>query len=133
MADTIRTVTEVLALFADNTTGGISAQDLRDFVVSIGFNTRTTVNVATYDVVEDDRVLHVTRSAAGVCAIDLKTAQLGKNRILDVKDAGGNAFVNNITITTEGAETIDGAANLVIDRDYQSYTIYDDGSNYFIK
>jgi hypothetical protein len=34
MADTIRTRAAILALFADNYTGAISPQDLRDFVVS---------------------------------------------------------------------------------------------------
>ena len=35
MADTQRTRAAILALFADNVTGQISAQDLRDFVVTI--------------------------------------------------------------------------------------------------
>lgn len=35
MVDTVRTIPEVLALLADNTTGAISAQDLRDAVVSL--------------------------------------------------------------------------------------------------
>jgi len=35
MADTQRTKNQILALFADNVTGQISAQDLRDFVVTI--------------------------------------------------------------------------------------------------
>lgn len=35
MADTARTRTAILALFADNVTGQISAQDLRDFLVTI--------------------------------------------------------------------------------------------------
>lgn len=34
MADTIREQSAILALFADNTTGNISEQDLRDFVAS---------------------------------------------------------------------------------------------------
>lgn len=35
MADTQRTRAQLLALFADNVTGNISAQDLRDFLVTI--------------------------------------------------------------------------------------------------
>lgn len=35
MPDTPRTQAQLLSLFADNTTGQISAQDLRDFVVSV--------------------------------------------------------------------------------------------------
>lgn len=35
MADTKRSLAEILTLFADNTTGNISAQDLRDMVVTL--------------------------------------------------------------------------------------------------
>lgn len=35
MADTVRTLASLLSLLADNTTGAISAQDLRDAIVSI--------------------------------------------------------------------------------------------------
>lgn len=35
MADTVRTLPAILALFADNTTGDISPQDLRDYVVTV--------------------------------------------------------------------------------------------------
>ena len=38
MADTVRTQTEILALLADNVTGDISEQDLRDSVVSARAN-----------------------------------------------------------------------------------------------
>ena len=92
----------------------------------------TTVNAATYDVLTTDNILHVTRTATGVCAIDLKTAQLVAGRLLVIKDAGGNASVNNITITTQGAETIDGAATAVINSDYSAINIYSDSNNWFI-
>ena len=35
MADTIKTRAELIALFADNATGDISAQDLRDYLISV--------------------------------------------------------------------------------------------------
>lgn len=35
MVDTVRSINELLALLADNTTGNISAQDMRDVVVSL--------------------------------------------------------------------------------------------------
>lgn len=35
MVDTVRTLSELQTLFADNTTGAISPQDLRDFLVSV--------------------------------------------------------------------------------------------------
>lgn len=78
------------------------------------FNTNkfnvTTVSTATYDVVPSDQVLHITRTSTGTCAIDLKTAQLQAGRVILFKDAGGNCSTYNITVTTEGSETIDGGA-----------------------
>ena len=49
MADTRRTRAEILALFADNSIGSISAQDLRDFVVTImgGYASIKTVDGTT--------------------------------------------------------------------------------------
>lgn len=56
MSDTSRSLSAILALFADNSTGNISAQDLRDFVVSIfpgegsmyvTSSAATTISVAT--------------------------------------------------------------------------------------
>ena len=35
MADTSRSLSDILTLMADNTTGAISAQDLRDLIVSL--------------------------------------------------------------------------------------------------
>jgi hypothetical protein len=49
MADTRRTKAEILALFADNTSGNISPQDLRDFVVTVmgGYASLKTVDGVT--------------------------------------------------------------------------------------
>jgi hypothetical protein len=49
MADTPRTRAELLTLFADNTIGSISPQDLRDFVVTIlgGYTSIKTVDGTT--------------------------------------------------------------------------------------
>lgn len=93
----------------------------------------TTVNAATYDVLATDDILNVTYTSTGaVTSIDLKTAQLASGRTIVIKDAGGNASVNSITVTTEGEETIDGVATAVINTNYSSITLYCDGANYFI-
>ena len=94
--------------------------------------TATTVSASTYDVLATDDILHVTYTSTGTVAIDLKTAQLENGRIIRIKDAGGNAEEYNITITTEGAETIDGVATAVIYGNYGALSIYSDGTNWFI-
>jgi sugar lactone lactonase YvrE len=93
----------------------------------------TTVNAATYDLLTTDYILNVTYTGTGaVTSLTLPSAQTVAGRVIIVKDAGGNANTNNITIDTEGDETIDGSATNVINSDYGSVHLYSDGSNWFI-
>jgi len=93
----------------------------------------TTVNEATYDLLITDDILNVTYAATGaVTSLTLPTAQTTAGRRITIKDAGGNAGTNNITIDTEGAQTIDGSATAVLAGDYDSINLYCDGSNWFI-
>lgn len=92
----------------------------------------TDVNTATYDLLNNDYILHVTYTGTGpVTSLTLPTAQTTAGRTIIIKDAGGNATINNITIDTEGAQTIDGQANWVLGIDYESVTLYSDGTNWF--
>lgn len=82
------------------------------------------VNAATYDLVATDDILDVTYTATGaVTNLRLMTAQMVVGRTIVVKDGGGNSGTNNITITTEGAEKIDGADTLVIKTNYAAMTL----------
>lgn len=92
----------------------------------------STVNSATYDILITDEILHVTYTTTGAVTIDFKTAQFVTGRTIVIKDAGGNAGTNNITLTTEGAQTIDGSATAVINSNYSAINVYCDGSNLFI-
>ena len=48
---------------------------------------------------------------------------------ITVKDEGDNAGVYNITIDGDAAETIDGASDITIDQNGDSYTVYSDGTS----
>ena len=96
-----------------------------------GLGSTTTVGVSAYDVLATDEMLHTTYSPSGAITIDLKTAQLIDGRVVHIKDAGGNAGSNNITITTEGSETIDGSSTASITDNYGALSIYSDGTNWF--
>ena len=74
----------------------------------------------------------IDTSTGAVTSLTLPTAQTVSGRTIIVKDAGGNAATNNITIDTEGAQTIDGAATKVISTNYDSVKLYCDGSNWFL-
>ncbi len=93
----------------------------------------TTVADATYTVLATDanKVLHVTRTATGVCTITFPTALISDGFRFVIKDTGG-AQTFNITLATEGAETIDGSTTFTINTNYQAINVYCDGTNLFI-
>jgi LEA14-like dessication related protein len=93
----------------------------------------TLVDSSPYNVKSSDQRLSVDTSTLAISII-LPTNQLNPNRLdLTIKDISGNATTNNITISTEGSEKIDGQDTAIINGNYDSITIYNDGSNWFIK
>jgi len=127
----------------DTTHIGLLAHDDTDFTIdSLTLTTKfksglkhnvTTVNAATYDLLASDYYVHVTYTGTGaVTSLTLPSAQVVSGRTIYIKDAGGNASTNNITVDTEGSETIDGSATLVMSTDYQAIQLYSDGSNWFV-
>lgn len=84
----------------------------------------------TVDPITDD-VFLVTNTGASAQTIELPTSPAAGQRYR-IKDAGGGAATNNITISTAGAETIDGAATFAINEDYMAVDIVSDGTNYFV-
>ena len=111
-------------------------RDIVDFTddgitLNIRYISYTTVAAATYDLLTTDYLLHVTYTPTGTVAITLPTAQVISGRRIFVNDAGLKANTNNITISTEGAELIDGAATNVMNVDGVSRGFYCDGTNWF--
>jgi len=65
--------------------------------------------------------------------VTISSADITKEgRFIFVKDESNGAGTNNITIDTEGAETIDGVPSTVINTDLGSKVMYSDGSNLFL-
>lgn len=94
----------------------------------------TILNAATYTVLATDQIIHTIYTPTGpITSITIPTALLVAGKEFTVVDGGGNANANNITVDTEGAETIIGQATRVLNIDYESVTFYSDGSNWFIK
>ena len=87
------------------------------------------VTAATYIAKAGDRLIGVNR--AGAVTVTLPTVQLRAGRTYTVKDESGAAATNNITVATEGSETIDGSATDTISQNYGSKAYYSDGSNWF--
>lgn len=68
--------------------------------------------------------------SGGALTIDLPNAP-STGTIYSVKDAGGDAATNNITVTTAGGVvTIDGATTFVINTNYQAIKVVFNGTSY---
>jgi hypothetical protein len=95
-----------------------------------GAVTDTTTTAGAYSVLATDQIVNVAYTTTGAVTVTLPTAQAVAGRTILIKDVDGNANTNNITVATEGAETIDSG---VLTVDYGSIEVYSDGTNWFRK
>jgi hypothetical protein len=90
------------------------------------------VNSTPYTVNNADVVLHVSYSATGAASIVLPTAQCYNGRTITIKDGGLYCDVNNITVSTQGAELIDGLPTKIMASRGQSILLYAMGGNWYL-
>lgn len=96
---------------------------------------RTAVGAADYNpsALTTDYIIAMTDTAAAravtISTEDEDSGSTSQPRIMIVKDESGGAAAQNIIVTLESGGTIDGAANYVINQNYQSITLYIDGTN----
>lgn len=86
----------------------------------------TAVDITT----DGESIVGVTDTSVAR-TITLATADLEDGKVIIINDESGGAGTNNITIDTEGSETIDGAATIVISTDFLRVRLYSDGTNWF--
>ena len=96
---------------------------------SAEFTNPTVVSGAgPYAILATDRYISVTYTATGAITLTLPSLPT-KGRIIAIKDGGGNAATNNITVT--GTQTIDGVAGgtgVVIAQNYGAINLVYTGS-----
>jgi len=109
-------------------------KDLYDKITDVKRLNITTVSTGTsgspYALQESDEILHVLTATTPIY-IEFPTALTNTGRVVKIKDGSGNANTNNITVTTEGAETIDGENSIVVSNNYGFQELYSDGTNWF--
>lgn len=91
--------------------------------------TKVAAKAASFTVDSKAATFIVDATAAAVVAT-LPTAARAKKRRVTIKKV--DASVNTVTIDGAGAETIEGAATLVISAQYGSYTIQSNGVTWWI-
>jgi hypothetical protein len=60
------------------------------------------------------------------------TTSVTVGKIFLVKDEGGNAGTNNITVATTGDVNIDGRSTITLDSDYASISVYYNGTEWSV-
>ena len=93
---------------------------------------RSAISDQNYTATETDNLIAYTALTA-TRTVTLPDNICTEGRLLTIKDESGNAGTYNITLDPEGSTTIDGAANFVIDANYNSVDLYCNGSHWFIK
>jgi hypothetical protein len=91
--------------------------------------THTSVVSATYSILDTDVLISLKYTLTGIATVTLplsSSVDIGKP--YHIIDADGNALNNNITITTSGSDTVNGESSVLINTNYQSVSVYNDGS-----
>ncbi len=86
-----------------------------------------SVTSSSYSATATDRIIGV--NFAGAVAITLiSAASVAAGTVVTVKDESGSAATNNITVSPQGGQTIEGAASQVLNANYDVRRMYSNGS-----
>lgn len=102
-----------------------------DTCLNGGLKIKATQTAVSANFTSSNIIMAVTDTSAAR-TITIQTADIANtDKVFIVKDESGAAGTNNITIATQGAETIDGAATVTIAANFGVVKMYTDGSNLF--
>lgn len=90
----------------------------------------TSVTSSPYTTLASDKLILVNNAAD--TTINLIAAASFTGKFLTIKDISGNASRYNITIDGNSSETIDDSTTYVMKVDYESVTLYSDGTEWWI-
>lgn len=93
---------------------------------------KRTAQAADYTVLVTDYYIGITSTAAARTVTLPTVAASFEGKVFVIKDESGGAGTNNITIEGDGAETIDGAANKVINTNYGAVSVICTGSAWMV-
>ena len=123
--------TNISADLASNTTGEISAQDIRDIVTDITDSTEMGVVTITEDYTAAGFATILVNNSAADATVTLPAASSASERIYNIKKIHSSASYK-VIIDGDGSETIDGATTYNLYLQYEAVKIQSDGSNWHI-
>lgn len=131
MVDTVRTITALQALLADNTSRDISPQDIRDMLVSLASRVEATaVKTTTYTVGVFDAYVPCNATGAAFTVNLPAAASVGAGKEVTIKKIDASA--NAVTVDGNASETIDGATTYSLSAQWKYVKLYSDGTNWHI-
>lgn len=131
MADTVRTLTALQALLANNTERAISEQDLRDALVSGMGVVAYVAKTATYSASEDDEFIAVSATSADV-TINLPaaaTTRVGKRYVIKLVDDTHDCIIN-----PNASELLDNSAtSITMTTLFETIVIVNSGAKWWVE
>lgn len=79
-----------------------------------------------------DYVIGIATTTAAYSVNLPKASLAGTGKAYVIKDIGGSAASNNITIDPDGSELIDGQTTATLSNNYASYTVICDGTQWYV-
>lgn len=83
--------------------------------------------------VSDQGIIQPGDTSSSAITITLASSMVEDGAEIIIKDEGGNAGTNAITIDTEGSENIDGSTSTSIGSNFGVVRLYSDGTNWFTR
>ena len=104
-----------------------------NFVSADKYKIRIVTAAGAVTVANTDHTIIVNKTAGEATTVNLPAgADAGAGKVYVIKDGKGDAATNNITITPNGSETIDGSATKVIEFGYEATTLVFNGTQWNI-
>lgn len=85
------------------------------------------VKTFTADTTTDGSAVYAYATTGATVTLTVSSEDIAAGSVIIVKDAGGDASTNAITVDTEGSQNIDGSASQTINTDYGVLRLFADG------